>query len=234
MRATLSSGTHAAASTARHSGAMDHRERIVLLAGRTLIIGSLIGAVCAMAILGWPDEVPPTRYSHPFGPTTFVVAQLVFAAQHLALTAGLLGLGTLVGRSATRTLMTGLVLAIIAMAALAVVELAAIGAVGWDEGSAGASVLDAGYAIASLLLGVGLVVAGVSLARGGQLPGRLGRSIVLVCGAYVFVPLLPALFAPMIVGRVAIGVWQLLFAGIGLVVVRAVRPPSERAAAVTA
>lgn len=205
-----------------------------MLAGRALIVGSLVGALCAVIIIGWPDEVPTTRYSYPFGPTTFVVAQLVFAAQHLALAAGLLGVGALVGRSASRIFRSGLVLAVIAMGALAVIELAAIAAVGWDEGSAGASLLDAGYGVASLLLGVGLVVAGSSLARGRQLPGRLGRWIVLVCGVYVFVPLLPALFAPMVVGRVAIAVWQLLFAAIGLVVVRAVRVPAERAAAVTA
>lgn len=220
--------------TGRDSGDMDRQDRIVLLAGRTLVVGSLVGAVCAVGIIAWPDEVSSTRYSYPFGPMAFVVSQLVFAAQHLALTAGLLGLGVLVRPSATRALRTGVVLAVLAMAALGVIELLAIAAVGWDEGSPGASVLDSGYGVASLLLGVGLVIAGVSLARGRQLPGRLGRWIVLVCGVYVFLPLLPALFAPMVVGRVAIGVWQLLFAAIGLVMVHAVQAPTRRAAAVTA
>jgi hypothetical protein len=42
-------------------------------------------------------------------------------------------------------------------------------------------------------------------------------------GVYVFVVLFPAVFGPMVAGRIAIGVWLLGFAALGLAIRRAAR-----------
>jgi len=65
------------------------------------------------------------------------------------------------------------------------------------------------------LYGVGAVLVAAAV-----LPGW-GRWVPLVLGAYVFVPLFPAVFGPMVLGRIAIGVWLLLFAALGVALVRA-------------
>ena len=75
--------------------------------------------------------------------------------------------------------------------------------------------------------GVGLVLAGIGLARSRALPGTLGRWVVLVAGIWVFCPVFPAVFAPMAVGRLAIGTWLLVYAGIGLALVRSAGRPGQ-------
>jgi hypothetical protein len=47
--------------------------------------------------------------------------------------------------------------------------------------------------------------------------------VPLALGVYVFVPLLPAIFGPMVLGRIAIGVWMLLFGALGVALTRADR-----------
>jgi hypothetical protein len=44
-------------------------------------------------------------------------------------------------------------------------------------------------------------------------------------GLYLFVPVFPAVFAPMALGRIAIGTWMLLYAGIGLAMLRMTADP---------
>jgi hypothetical protein len=43
---------------------------------------------------------------------------------------------------------------------------------------------------------------------------------VLVMGGYVFVVMFPAVFGPLVAGRLAIGVWMLMFAVLGMALVR--------------
>jgi hypothetical protein len=71
-------------------------------------------------------------------------------------------------------------------------------------------------------IGLGLVVAGIGLARRPVLPGA-GRWLVLAMGGYVFVVMFPAVFGPMVAGRLAIGVWMLMFAVLGMALVGADR-----------
>lgn len=77
------------------------------------------------------------------------------------------------------------------------------------------------YGVGSVMIGAGLVTAGVGLARRPVLPG-LGRYLPLALGVWVFAPVLPALFAPMVWGRLAIIGWMVLFALLGLQLRRAV------------
>lgn len=197
--------------------------RLVRTTGWIVAVGSLFGAACAVAIIAWHPEVPASRLSYPFGPTSFVGSQVAFAVQHLTLAAGFVGLITLFWREASAVLRAGLMLALAGTAMLAVWELVALAAIDARNDSAIATIVSSGYGVPTVLIGLGLVLAGIPLARRRRLPGTLGRWIVLASGVYVFVPLLPALAGPMVVGRVGLGVWFLLLAGIGLVLVRVTR-----------
>jgi hypothetical protein len=58
------------------------------------------------------------------------------------------------------------------------------------------------------------------MARRPVLPGW-GRWLAPALGAYVFVPMFLAVFGPMVLGRVAVGVWLLMFAALGVALMRA-------------
>ena len=69
-------------------------------------------------------------------------------------------------------------------------------------------------------LGVTTVVAGPGLARQPVLAGA-GRWLPLIMGGYVFVVMFPEVFGLLVAGRIAIGVWMLMFAALGASLVRA-------------
>jgi hypothetical protein len=77
-----------------------------------------------------------------------------------------------------------------------------------------------------LLIGVGLVIAGLVIARRRMLTGW-ARWITLATGGYVFVILFPAVSGPNVAGRLAIGGWMLAWAAIGWAVARTERNGGE-------
>jgi hypothetical protein len=76
-----------------------------------------------------------------------------------------------------------------------------------------------GYGLATVAIGVGLVAAGVAVLRARVWSGR-HRFVPLALGVWVFVPMLPALLAPFVAARLAITGWMLLFALLGVALVR--------------
>lgn len=206
---------------------MSPRDRSARAFAWVLLVGSLLGTASALVVIGWPAEVGPDRFSHPFGPASYVVSQVVFAARDAAQALGMVGLCLVAWPRVGAVTRTGLVGCVVGTVALAAAELFALTATSAAAGSAQAGLVGAAYAPPVLLLGASAVVAGVGLARSRALPGALGRWAVLAAGAYVFVPLLPALFGPSVLGRVAIAGWLLIFAGIGTALLRAVPPSSS-------
>jgi uncharacterized membrane protein len=95
------------------------------LLGRITVVGGLLGAVSAVVIIAWPDQVSVQHFSYPFDATSYTVAQSWFA--------------------------------------------------------------------------------------------------VLALGVYLFVVMFPAVFGPLLVGRMAIGLWMLMFAVLGSSLIRADR-----------
>jgi len=67
-----------------------------------------------------------------------------------------------------------------------------------------------------------MVIAGIGLARRPVLRGA-ARWLLLVSGGYVFVVMFPAVFGPLVAGRVAIGIWMLMFAALGVSLIRNAR-----------
>jgi len=111
--------------------------------------------------------------SYPLAGAVYVAVQASFFLQHLGLLAGILGRRP--AATGSRLRRAGVSLAAGGMIALAVVELVAIFAV--DEPLAGdmASGLGVAYGITTVLVGVGLVLAGVSIWRtDASVVGRAG------------------------------------------------------------
>lgn len=202
--------------TAGSTPATTDRAARISRGGTLLVAAGVTGALAGAAVAVWPREVAADQFSYPFGPTAHVAFQLFFTVHHLGLVAGLLALGWLARGSATRSVRVGLALAVAGLVGLTVMEaVTAFTGLGITVDSDRGQLLGTLYGVVSMATGLGLVVAGVGLARRPVLPGR-GRWLPLVLGIWVFVPLTPALIAPMVWGRLAIIGWMLLFADLGL------------------
>lgn len=183
--------------------------------GTLLVLAGITGAVAGAALAVWPRETTPDQFTYPLGSATHVAFQVFFTVHHLGLVAGILALAR-VAHASGRAVRSGLVVALVGMVGLTLMEaVTAWAGLGITVDSDRGGMLGAGYGLASLLIGLGLVVAGVGLQRRPVLP-RSGRWLPLALGVWVFVPMLPALFAPMVWGRLAIIGWMLLFAALGL------------------
>ncbi|MFJ9087649.1 hypothetical protein ACIRL3_35105 [Streptomyces sp. NPDC102384] len=204
------------------SGAQRRAVSRLATLGTVTVVAGVVGAASAVTIIAWPDEVADRRYSYPFGATSYVVAQLFFALQHLGLLAGLYGLTRLVWPRVGRPTRSGLVLSLLGMVGLTACEVFALSATDALVDTARANAVDNSYGAPLIAIGLGMVAAGTGLARRSMLPGG-GRRLVLVMGVYVFVVMFPAVFGPLAAGRIAVGVWMLMFAALGIVLVRADR-----------
>jgi hypothetical protein len=196
--------------------AINARRAAALQLGTVTVVAAVLGALSAVVLLVVPAQVAEDRYSYPFTAGGYVGAQLFFAVQHLGLLAGLCGLAACVWRGGPRLLRVGLVTAAVGMLLLSVCEVVAITAADSFVGSARADAVDNAYGVPVVLIGLGLTAAGASLASRPLVPGR--RWVTLLLGVYVFVVLTPAMFAGFVAGRVAIGVWMLLFVPFGRLV----------------
>jgi hypothetical protein len=184
---------------------------------------SVVGAASAAAIIAWAPMVPESRFSFPFDATWYTAAQVFFALQHLAMLPLFLGLLLLERRHPSRALRIGTWISLVGQVALAVTELVALTAADALVTDAVSGVVGGLYSVPMLLLGIGSVVAGIGAVRAGLFDGA-ARWLVLALGVYVFVVLFPAVFGPVVAGRLGIGVWLLGYAALGLVQVREGRP----------
>jgi hypothetical protein len=198
--------------------------------GTTAAVAGLLGAASSVAVIAWPAQVADNHYSYPFDAGGYTAAQIWFAVQHLGLLAGLYGLAVLARPRIGRVTRAGLVVAMAGIVVLSACEIFAITAADDLVGSAAGDAVDNVYGVPMILIGIAMVVAGVGLARRRVLPGWR-RWIPAAIGGYVFVPLFPAVFGPLVLGRMAIGVWMLLYAALGVALIRAGQTDSEAAAA---
>lgn len=192
-------------------------------AGAACLAAGVLGAASGIVLAVYPAQVSEDVFSYPLAADGFTALQIWFFVQHVGLLAGIVALaraGTMApGRSAT----WGTVLAAAGMGLLAVTELIAIDARHSTYPGDGTGRLDVLYGVSSVMVGVGLVLAGVAVRRGGRWSGWRG-AVVLVAGIFVFVPMMPALVGPFVLARLAITVWMLLFAALGYALWRIDRP----------
>ena len=197
--------------------------RRVRRAGAWCLGGGILGIAEVLVTLAWSPQVSEERFSYPFDAFWFVIAELSYAFQHVLLVAGgvaLLWLPTVrasrAAQIATRVAVAGLVLLVVA-------ELSTLSLYDAATDSTLATVIATSFMLPTLLIGVGLTVAGVALVRQGAAGGAGARwlpAAVLAPGVYTFVVLIPAINGPDVIARLGIGGWMLLFAVLGYVLTR--------------
>jgi hypothetical protein len=187
--------------------------------GLVCAVGGLLGAASVVPMLAVPPMVGPDRFSYPFDAGWHIAAEVFFALQHLTLLAGVVGLAAYCGRYGSRLVRAGLVVAGLGVVTLVGCEVLAATAAYEPSDSPWAMTVGSLYGVAMLLIGVGLMIAGLVIARRRMLTGW-ARWITLATGGYVFVVLFPAVFGPNVAGRLAIGGWMLAWAAVGWAVAR--------------
>jgi hypothetical protein len=195
------------------------------VAGWLCLLGSGIGVLQGLVLLLYPPVVGLDRYSYPFTSTGYVIAQASFAVQHLLLLVGLVTLARAQAGSALRLTRFGLWVGVAGMVGLTAMEVVAMTAADVATDSSQAALVSSLYGIPTMIIGGGLVAGGIGFARSGRLPsGETAtgwrRWVPLIIGGYVFVPLLPAIMAPFVVGRFAIMGWMITFAALGWMLIR--------------
>lgn len=172
--------------------------------------GGIAGALSAMLLIVYPPQVSLDHFSYPFRGMGFTIAQLFFALQHVTMVLVVAGLLRMAPGS-SRLARGGLIAAITGLLLMSVLEVVVILAADAVVGDPLYDTMSSLYGIPTILTAAGLVVGGIGILRAGVWRSR-ARMLPLILGAYVFVVLTPALLGPNWFGRVAIGVWCLLFA----------------------
>ena len=208
--------TSAIATTSHSSASTASRLRVYGLVGA---VASLVGAASAVAIIAWDPTVDENRFSYPFDAASYVIAQSFFVLQHLAMLPLFLGLLILERQHRSRALRVGTWVSLAGLVLLTVMEGVAISARDAAIDDSTGTLVGTLYSLPMLLLGVGPLVAGIGALRVGLFDGP-ARWLLLALGVYVFVVMFPAVFGPMVAGRVAIGVWLLGYAWLGLELTR--------------
>ncbi len=192
--------------------------RSVRQAGVWCLGAGLVGASQAVIMLAWSPQVSDDRYSYPFTGFGYAVAQTSFFLQHLPLVAGVAALLTLPAARASRTARISIWAAVVGLVLLTAMELITIVAYDAATDSSLATLINNLYGPPVILIGAGLLVAGIALLRqgtAGWVGARWVPALVLLMGVYVFVPLTPAIMGTFTAGRLGIGGWMLLFAVLG-------------------
>ncbi|MGI5240297.1 hypothetical protein [Dactylosporangium sp. CA-139066] len=201
--------------------------------GRVCMAGGVIGAAGGLVTAFVPAAVDTDRFSYPYTPGWFVVAQTVFLLNHVLMLAGILGVlrAGVAGRG--RLAAWGGAVSVAGLVILSVCEVAAMSLLHTSMSSATVGWINAGYGLASLLTGTGPVLLGIAVARADAWHGWR-RWIVLACGVELLASI-PAIAGPFLAGRLALTVWVALYTALGLALVRpAVTIPAQPAPAFTA
>jgi hypothetical protein len=205
----------------------------VTIAGWLCLVAGALGVASAAAMLFVAPAVAPDQFSYPFASTTFALAQVWFAVQHLGLLAGIYGLWVARIGGSGALARFGTWGAVVGMAALGLIELLAITAADAVKPSPVNDTLQALYGVSSVAIGVTLVAAGVAAIRSARWQGW-ERFLPFVLGVYVFVPMTPAILAGFVSARLAIGGWMLGFALLGWALLTRARQSAQSSRPVTA
>lgn len=188
--------------------------------GTWCLWAGILGAASGIFLTVVQPSVDEEMYSFPLTATGFTVIQAWFFVQHLGLILGLLGLWRSGAAGTSRLGRWGVVSSVAGMLMLSVTELVAISAAQDPYPSSRTDLLDVLYGISTIVVGVGLILAGVAITRAGKWSGWM-RWLPLVTGIYVFAPMTPAIMGPFVIARIAITVWMLMFAALGWALLKA-------------
>ncbi len=203
------------------------RPEFVRMAGWLCLAGAIIGVIGGLVTAFIEPAVGPDRYSYPYTPTGYVLAELTFILNHVLLLVGVLGLARSGAAGTGRLARVGLWASAIALVALTLCEVASIARADSAYPTPRTDALGAGYGVASILIGVGLILAGVAVARTHHWTGW-ARYTVLISGVAVFVIVIPGVFGTFLAGRLVLVTWMLMFAALGLALIRSPHPATTR------
>ena len=183
------------------------------LAGWLCAAGGAAGVASGLVTAFVPPAVTMNMYRYPFSPGGYTAAQLVYAANHLLLLAGLLGIGR--ARAARgASWVTGAAIGAFGLLLLTGCEIWALRVTGMAADGPQSGPLNAAYGVATIASGIGLILAGIAVVRTGRWRGW-ARWTPLALGVLVFVMVLPGLFGTFLEARLAITAWMLAWAGLG-------------------
>lgn len=192
--------------------------RRVRRAGAWCLAGGLLGIAEGIATLSWPLQVTEDWFAYPFDTFWFVIAELAYSVQHALLVPGAMALMWLHTVRASRTALIATRVAALGLVLLIITELSALSLYDQPMDSSLTTIITSLFTIPTVLIGVGLTVAGVALVRqrGADWAGAPWLPVaVLAPGLYTFLVLIPALNQSDFVGRLGISGWMLLFAVLG-------------------
>lgn len=184
-------------------------------AGRWGMAGAGLGVLGGLVTAFLPASVSADRFSFPYTPAGFVVAEVSFAVSHLLVLICVLGLARsgALGRSLSGRIGTWAASA--GWAGLTVCEFVAMTFLNSVYPTAQTDRLDAAYGVSTLLIGAGMVAMGIGVLRAGVWT-RWRRYITLACGAAVFLLVLPTVFSGnFTLGRLVLVVWLLMLGVLG-------------------
>lgn len=201
------------------------RSSSVRTAGLLCLVGAIIGVAGGLVTGFISPAVASDRFSYPYTPTGYVVAEISFAVNHVLLLVGVLGVARSGAVGDRRLGRVGVRVSVVGLVALTLCELVAITLADSAYPTSQTDLLETGYGISTILIGVGLVMAGTGVVRTGRWSGW-SRYVVLACGVAVFVVVIPGVFGPFLVGRLVLTFWMLMFAGLGYALIHNASQPS--------
>lgn len=186
------------------------------------IAGVVIGGITIFAV-SHPAAVPSDQWSYPFDVSTQWALGVALAVTHLLTLAGFVGVLAAGPQGRSRAATAGLWAAVVGYAVLAVAEVLSGGIGSVTNDSPSADAVSNVFAVASLLVSVGSIVAGVVIVR--RCGWRdVGWSMVLWSGVALVVLVTPAnIVGDPVLRMVALMVWSLTFLPLGRALVRAQR-----------
>jgi hypothetical protein len=193
-------------------------------AGIACLFAGLLGAATATYLALRSPLVSEDMWTYPQRDGgEFATTQTIFALVHIGMLLGLLALWWSSAVPHNRWGGMGLVVAVSGMTLLTINELVAISVAGEPTDSTAAGNVGAIYGVATIMIGLGMIIAGIAVVRDGVWSGW-ERWLPLVMGIWLFIPTMPALFLEGDIARISLGIWALLFALLGWVLWR--RNPS--------
>jgi hypothetical protein len=185
-------------------------ERFIRTSGILCLIGGSIVATGAAVAGLFPAAVPTTAASYPLTPEVFRFTQVVWAACHVLVVLGTLGLVRSDAAGASGLGRVGGWLALVAMALIPPLELAYVPFATGTVESGPAMVLGSTLGLTAIVAGLGFVLAGIAVLRARRWEGWR-RFSPLLCGVIVFV-----LITPVATIRPDLFTWPLVAWNLGL------------------
>ena len=203
---------------------MDDRTRLVRAAGKAGVVAGVLTGVGGLAVqVARPrSTVAADMWSYPWPGAAFVAVTLLYAALHVLAFASFWGFSVSALAGPGRAARTGHILALTGTAVLVLAEVVSLFWIGRRNDETGPSATAAVFGLGTLLTAVGFLVLGVRTVRAGLWYGWQ-RVTPLALGIWTTV-LMVLIVTP--ISALAIGVYGLCIAALGLALVTApIAPP---------